>query len=228
LKFKFVSIGASHMTGRAKTSSSEIRKHENAANPRYRAINPKNALATMGRSQGHAKRSKIYGNAQKSALKSTAIVCMEPNLRITPPMQAEIIRLYMEGCSLCEIARQTGRARQTVTKVARRLDVEAKIREQKEKLLAESDAWLESINFAVTHETDGRLAYRLSEAFGIIPSLSKKTAPVKPQDDWKGVDPQTMARAKMLGQIAMERGSSMRLENDELEKNVQEDSPVRK
>jgi hypothetical protein len=97
------------------------------------------------------------------------------------------------------------------------------IREQRERLLAESEAWLESINFAVTQEPDGRLAYKLSEVFGIIPSLSKKAAPVKPQDDWKGVDPQTLARAKVLGQIAMERASAMRLENDEMEKLVQKD-----
>ena len=170
-----------------------------------------------------AKQHKIYGNAQKSALKSTAIVPTEPILRITAPMQAEIIRLYMEGCSLCEIARQTGRARQTVTKVARRLDVEAKIREMKEKLLAESDAWLESINFAVTHEMDGALALRLCTAFGIVPSLSKKATPVKPQNEWEPADPWKRAAAKALGQIASERASVLRLENDELEKLVRKD-----
>jgi len=43
-----------------------------------------------------------------------------------------------------------------------------------EKLLAESDAWAESINFAVTHELDGRLAYALAKAFGVIPTPEKK------------------------------------------------------
>ena len=97
------------------------------------------------------------------------------------------------------------------------------IRQQKERLLGESDDWLESINFEVTHETDGRLGYKLSEAFGIIPSPSKKAAPVKQQDDWKGVDPQTLARARILGQVASERASLMRLENDELEKLMRRD-----
>ena len=60
-------------------------------------------------------------------------------------MQAEILRLYVGGHSLCEIARRTHRARQTVTKVVRASDVEAMIREMKQKLLAQSDAWLESI-----------------------------------------------------------------------------------
>jgi hypothetical protein len=90
-------------------------------------------------------------------------------------------------------------------------------------LLGESDAWLESINFAVTHEADGRLACKLSEAFGIIPSLSKKAARPKPQDDWKGVGPQTMARAKMLAMEAQRRAALPLLENDDTEKFVQED-----
>jgi hypothetical protein len=90
-------------------------------------------------------------------------------------------------------------------------------------LLGESDAWLESINFAVTHETDGRLAYKLSQLFGIIPSPSKKAAPVKPQDDWDGIDPRTLARARVLGQVSSERASLLRLETDELEKLVQKD-----
>lgn len=50
--------------------------------------------------------------------------------------------------------------RQTVTKVVRAPDVRAKIEELKAMLLAESDAWAESLNYAVMHELDGRLAYR--------------------------------------------------------------------
>ena len=188
-----------------------------------RRVQRTNALATTGRSQRHAKRRKTYGNVRKTALESTVIVQMQPKLRITPPMQAEIIRLYLEGRSLCEISRRTHRARQTVTKVVRAPDIQAKVQEVQARLLAESDDWLESINFAVTRELDGRLGYKLSEAFGIIPSLSKKAAPVKPQDDWQGVDPQTLARARVLGQVASERASVLRLENDELEKLMRND-----
>ena len=182
-----------------------------------RAVQRTNAQATKGRSHSDAKQHKIYGNVRKTTPESTAIVQMQPKLRITPPMQAEIIRLYLEGRSLCEISRRTHRARQTVTKVVRAPDIQAMIREQRERLLGESDDWLESINFAVTHETDARLAYKLSEAFGIIPSLSKKAAPVKPQNDWEPADPWKRAAAKALGQIASERASVLRLENEELE-----------
>ena len=97
------------------------------------------------------------------------------------------------------------------------------IQKQREKLIAESDSWMESIAFAVETELDGRLGYKLCEAFGIIPSLSKKAAPVKPQNDWQGIDPQTLARAKVLGQVAMERASAMQVENDELEKLAQKE-----
>jgi hypothetical protein len=183
----------------------------------------KHALATTGCSHRQAKRHKIYCSLRETASKSTAIVQMQPKLRITPPMQAEILRLYVQGCSLCEIARRTGRARQTCTKVVRAPDIQAKIQEQKEKLLGESDAWLESVNFAVAHELNGQLAFRLSQLFEIIPFPSKKAAPVKPQDDWEGVDAETLLKAKVLGQVAMERGSAMQVENEGLEKLVQKE-----
>ena len=168
-----------------------------------RRIQRKNALATKRRSRRNAKHNQIYNNVQEMAPKSVAIARSEPKLRITLPMQAQIIALFVKGYSLSEISRQTHRARQTVTKICRSEDVQAKIQELRARLLAESDAWLESINFAVTHETDGRLAYKLSEVFGIIPSPSKKVAPVKPQDDWEGIDAETLAKARILGQVAI-------------------------
>ena len=73
-----------------------------------------------------------------------------------------------------------------------------RIQEVKERLLAESDAWAESVNFAVTHELDGRLAYRLLVAFSVIPTCPEKNVqPVPTADSWKGVDPQTAARARI-------------------------------
>ena len=73
----------------------------------------------------------------------------------------------------------------------------------------------------MTHELDGALAYRLLTAFAVIPSPTKKAPPVKPQNDWEGIDSETMARAKVLGQVALERASLPLLDNDELEKLVQ-------
>ena len=121
-----------------------------------------------GRSQKRSKPAKTYGSLLKIE-KHPAIVHAEPNLRITPAAQLEIIRLYMQGCSLCEIARITHRARQTVAKIVRAPEVQAKIEELKGKLLGSSDKWIESLNYAVDTELDGNLAYELMKDFGVIP-----------------------------------------------------------
>jgi len=89
-------------------------------------------------------------------------------------MQMQILRLRMQRCSLCEIARRTGHARQTVTKVVRAPEVQDKMRELKERLLGESDGWIESVRYAVRNELDGSLAYRL--LFGVIPTTEQDVA----------------------------------------------------
>src|SRR5215470_13598208 len=122
-------------------------------------------------------------------------------------MQTEILQLYLQGCSLCEIARRTGRARQTITKICRLPDVQAKIEELRGKLLGESDDWAESINFAVRHETDGRLAYKLLQAFGAIPSAEKRV-PAEKQNNPESIDPELLAKARILGMVALERGAT--------------------
>jgi hypothetical protein len=70
-------------------------------------VQQKNVLATTGRSHRHAKRPKIYRNVRETAPKCVVVARSEPKLRITPPMQAEIIALYMQGCSLSDISRRT-------------------------------------------------------------------------------------------------------------------------
>jgi hypothetical protein len=122
-------------------------------------------------------------------------------------MQSEIIKLYLEGRSLSEISRQTHRARQTVTKVARALDVEAEIEGQKAKLVAEADRWRESIAFGVETELHGELAFRLCTAFGIvpiIPSPEKKMKRAK-RSSQEVLDHQQEALAIMHKMEAMRR-----------------------
>jgi hypothetical protein len=149
------------------TSREESRTR--SARHQSRASNTK----IVPRSHTHAKRIRVYRNVQKTAPKRGTT----PKLRITPVMQGEIVKLYLGGHSLSEISRQTHRARQTVTKVCRGPDIQTMIREQREMWIAESHAWAESINFAVTHELDGRLAFKLAQLFGVIPSPPKKAAP---------------------------------------------------
>ena len=125
-----------------------------------------------------------------------------------------------QGFSLREIARRTHRARQTCTKICRSGEIQTKVQQLKHRLLGESDAWLESLNHAITHEMNGALAYKLLQAFGVVPR-PEKNVPAEKQNDWESIDPEVMARATALGQIAMERGSSPPPEADELEAQVQ-------
>jgi hypothetical protein len=89
------------------------------------------------------------------------------------PMRLQILRLRMLGLSLSAIARSTGRARQTVTKVVRAPEIQAKMRELRERLLGDADNWPESVNFAIRHEANGALAYRLLADFGVIPTSAQ-------------------------------------------------------
>jgi hypothetical protein len=140
-----------------------------------------------------------------------------PNLRITLPMQAKILELYLQGRSLCEIARITHRARQTVTKIVRAPEVQAKIQELKGKLLGSSDKWIESVNYAVDTELDGNLAFELMKDFGVIPPQVKYVQPAQ-QNGHQPMDPERLAKARAIGMIAFERGSSPPPEPDELER----------
>jgi len=186
-----------------------------------RAANRSHAIANSDEPRHeHPKRGKFYGNVQETGSTNTAIIRLEPNLRITPPMQAEIIRLYMQGCTLCEISRRTGRARQTVTKVVRTPDTQDKILEMRQALLVESHDWVELLNRAVRHETDSKLAFKLARAFGAIPAIPsrKQNAPGPKPDNLEHIDPELGAKARTLEQIALERGPSLPPEAKELEK----------
>ena len=137
-----------------------------------------------------------------------AAIKLNPESRLNAAQQLQIVDMFLAGYGYSAIARQLHRNRRTVTRICRSRDVQAMIQKQREKLIAESDSWMESIAFAVETELDGRLGYKLCEAFGIIPSLSKKAAPAKPQDNWQSIDPYQLAMARELGLIAMERASS--------------------
>jgi hypothetical protein len=132
-----------------------------------------------------AQRQQMYGSLRETAENSATTVSTGPILRITPPMQLEILRLYLQGQSLCEISRRTHRARQTVTKVCRSKEILDKFRELKERLLDTSDGWVVSIDRAVRSEADGQLAFRLLERFDVIPSLAD--TPGKGRTTWEQV-----------------------------------------
>src|SRR5262250_1020241 len=161
---------------------------QNAARP-VRRVQRKNALATVDCSHtGKETRRALQGAPMNTDVPKSRVnqpvTAESPTLRTSPAVQTQIIRLYLAGHNFVEIARQLHRDRRTVAKICRLPDVQAKVREIREKLLAESDDWAESINFAVRHETDGRLAYRLLKAFGAIPNPEKKV-PIGKQNSFE-------------------------------------------
>jgi hypothetical protein len=140
----------------------------NSAQP-LRAVNRENqSPRSRRRPHRSMKRAKMHNSCQ---LGVTAVPA-EARFRLTVPAQFRIIALRNQGHSWSEISRRTRHARETCRKVVRcSPEIQDKMRQLKEQLISESDDWLESINFAVTHETDGRLGYRLCQAFAVIPTI---------------------------------------------------------
>jgi hypothetical protein len=150
----------------------------------------------------------MHTNAQKVSLEVAAIAS-DVTLRISPAVQMQIIRLYLAGYNFVEIAR-------TVAKICRLPDVQAKVKELREILIAGADRWVDSINFAVDHELNGKLAFQLLVAFGVIPS--SPAALVEEPVARTPIDSRRLAIAEELGRIAFERSSAQPLECDELER----------
>jgi DNA-binding CsgD family transcriptional regulator len=160
-----------------------------------------------------------------------AAVKVNPESRLNAAQQLQILDMFLAGYGYSAIARQLHRNRRTVTRICKSPEIEAKMEELKGRLLGESDDWVESINFAVRHEMDGRLAYQLAKDFGVIPSPAKNLPAEKQNSNsWESIDPHRLAMARELGLEAMRRASAMRLEDDQLEKLAQKDKvqPVRK
>lgn len=161
------------------------------------------------------RRTPMRRNVQKGCV-NLPVTASGLALRTSPVVQAQVIKLYLEGRNFVQIARQLHRDRRTVAKICRLPDVQAKITEIRERLLAEAEAWVESLNFAVTSELKGKLAYRLLKYFGVIPSPENNVQPEN-QSKWANIDGERLARARVIGQIALERGSSQPPESNELE-----------
>jgi hypothetical protein len=130
--------------------------------------------------------------------------------------EAQILRLYMQGCRLCEIARRTHRPRQTVTKVVRAPDVQGRIRETKERLLGESDAWLESIAFAPSTMNRARVGVQAAEGL-------RRDSKSREQRGYCNAERPSATRSRSIGQglqlglEALRRAGSPPLENEKLE-----------
>lgn len=74
--------------------------------------------------------------------------------------------------SIREIARRTKRANCTVAKIIKLPDAAKFVEEQREKLLGLSEIAMESIEYALENETDGRMAQIFFEKFGFFPQVA--------------------------------------------------------
>jgi DNA-binding CsgD family transcriptional regulator len=222
------------MAGRAnpRSPSPEVHKHKETASSRQRATRtveqrPSPIDSANEEPSGCRKEAPQCSLMRRNRAETRSVVAIKlsPESRLNAAQQLQIVKMFFAGCSYSAIARQLHRNRRTVTKICTSREIQDTVREMKEKLLAESDAWLESINFAVETEPHGEMAFRLALAFGIIPVIprpEKKTKPAK-QHGWESMDPHQLAVAKVLAMEAQRRAALPPLENDELEKLVRED-----
>jgi hypothetical protein len=81
-----------------------------------------------------------------------------------------IVRGWLGGLSIRELARRTGHDRKTISRIIRAPEVQTDLQGLKEKLLGHSEAWVESLNYRIDNEMDGEMAFRLLERFDVIPS----------------------------------------------------------
>lgn len=89
------------------------------------------------------------------------------------PKKLNVKRLYMQGLSIREIARREKLDRATITKIVSAEDMESYIEEHRHKLLGLAPKALESLEFALENEADGRVASQFLEKFAVFPESRK-------------------------------------------------------
>jgi hypothetical protein len=91
------------------------------------------------------------------------------------PQQQRIKSKYISGASIRQIAREEGRARETITKIVRSKDMVQMVQEQREKFFGRLDEILEALFRSIKESKDGgKLAYECLKDAGIIPSRNSK------------------------------------------------------
>jgi transposase len=129
-------------------------------------------------------------------------------LRVPIGEQIKIVQASLAGMNASQIARMFCRNRRTVTRIIRAPEVQTHLQGLKEKLLGNSEAWLESLNYRIDNETDGEMAFRLLERFGVIPPKKSPHMAQQPQFQMSEQDlyESYKKRAAMqLGMMALDR-----------------------
>ncbi len=90
--------------------------------------------------------------------------------KIPAIQQAKILQMAAAGKSLREIAREQNRDRRTVTKIVNQTEIRNILERVKTRLIQLADNAAASVEFALENEIDAKVALRLLEGFGVLPS----------------------------------------------------------
>jgi hypothetical protein len=90
--------------------------------------------------------------------------------KIPAIQQAKILQMAAAGKSLREIAREQNRDRRTVTKIVNQPEMRKILEAVKSRLIQLADNAAASVEFAIEYELDAKVALRLLEGFGVLPS----------------------------------------------------------
>jgi hypothetical protein len=90
--------------------------------------------------------------------------------KIPAIQQAKILQMAAAAKSLREIAREQNRDRRTVTKIVNQPEMRNILERVKSRLIQLTDNAAASVEFALENEIDARVALRLLEGFGVVPS----------------------------------------------------------
>src|ERR1700733_10718428 len=114
-----------------------------------------------------AKGGKLYQFGQPSTKKFGT-----KGLQVPIPQQLRIVKKYIRGTSIRQIAEEEDRARQTVTKIVRAREVQDYVQKLREEVIALGDEMLRSVRFALRNELEGRLVYAMLKDIGVIQSCA--------------------------------------------------------
>jgi hypothetical protein len=95
---------------------------------------------------------------------------------VPPPQSARIMRRYVGGESIRQIAREEQRDRATVTKIVRSDEMNCLVQKMREEYYGLAFEAMDAVRHALRIQKDGRLGHQLLEDIGVIPSEDERYA----------------------------------------------------
>jgi hypothetical protein len=99
-----------------------------------------------------------------------------PRTLVPPPQVERMMKRYVAGESIRQIAREEQRDRATVTKIVRSDQMNAVVRKLREEYYGLGCDALDAVQHALKVQKDGRLGHQLLANIGVIPSAEERHA----------------------------------------------------